>query len=707
MNKITKVLSAAFLCAAFTNVMEGQNDVAPTNYLNCGTSEAVNRSLAAHPELVTDFLKEQSRLEALDKEAAANGYKDNTDKSAMALPAIAIIPIVFHVLHVGGTENISDAQIIDEVRILNNDYNKLNADTSAVISTFKPVVANCGIQFRLAQKDPSGNCTNGIDRIYSTLTNSADDGSKLNDWPHNKYLNVWVVKTIGTAGVAGYAYLPGTTSSANDGVLILSTYIGSIGTGNPSTSRALTHEIGHFLNLNHTWGGTNNPGVACGDDAVTDTPITKGHTSCPLSDAVCTSGVIENVQNYMEYSYCSNMFTNGQKTRMRNALNSSIGSRSSLWATSNLTATGVSLPAVLCHADFESSKTTNAVCQGDSLTFTNLSWNGTPTSYSWTFAGGTPATSTDSMPTITYNTPGVYTVSMIVSNASGSVNATKTSYITVYPNTATYTASFYSEGFEGSAIPNTDWNVNNPDAGTNTWTQTNVAATTGTKSVRIVNASTSDGQIDELVSPPIDMSMITGTSPSLTFKVAYAQLTSTSSDKLQVYVSTNCTTNWVLRKSITGASLSTAGIVSSGSFVPTPSQWAMQTVNLSGYTSATSLFVMFRFTSNAGNNIYLDDINILGSLGIQDEIANNLNFNVYPNPADDNTTVAFNLTESQKTDISIYDVVGRSVATLYSGELGAGAHQYSVAENAKLSAGVYLVKLTVAGESFTKKLIVK
>ncbi|MGZ4117299.1 MAG: M43 family zinc metalloprotease, partial [Bacteroidia bacterium] len=321
MNKITKVLSAAFLCAAFTNVMEGQNDVAPTNYLNCGTSEAINRSLAAHPELVTDFLKEQSRLEALDKEAAANGYKDNTDKSAMALPAIAIIPIVFHVLHVGGTENISDAQIIDEVRILNNDYNKLNADTSAVISTFKPVVANCGIQFRLAQKDPSGNCTNGIDRIYSTLTNSADDGSKLNDWPHNKYLNVWVVKTIGTAGVAGYAYLPGTTSSANDGVLILSTYIGSIGTGNPSTSRALTHEIGHFLNLNHTWGGTNNPGVACGDDAVTDTPITKGHTSCPLSDAVCTSGVIENVQNYMEYSYCSNMFTNGQKTRMRNALN--------------------------------------------------------------------------------------------------------------------------------------------------------------------------------------------------------------------------------------------------------------------------------------------------------------------------------------------------------------------------------------------------
>jgi hypothetical protein len=115
---------------------------------------------------------------------------------------------------------------------------------------------------------------------------------------------------------------------------------------------------------------------------------------------------------------------------------------------------------------------------------------------------------------------------------------------------------------------------------------------------------------------------------------------------------------------------------------------------------------MFRFTSNAGNNIYLDDINIVGSLGI-DELASNLNFNVYPNPAEDNSVIAFNLLENQKTDVTICDVVGRTVSTVYSGELPSGEHQYSIAERTKLSAGVYFVKLTVAGESFTKKLIVK
>ncbi|MBK7182529.1 MAG: hypothetical protein IPH89_06110 [Bacteroidetes bacterium] len=119
-----------------------------------------------------------------------------------------------------------------------------------------------------------------------------------------------LVKTI-TSGAAGYAYLPGTTA-AEDGIMILNSYIGSIGTGNIQKSHALTHEIGHYLNLNHTWGGTNNPGVDCsGDDNVSDTPKTEGWTSCNLTGATCTS-TLDNVQNFMEYSYCSTMFTVGQ-----------------------------------------------------------------------------------------------------------------------------------------------------------------------------------------------------------------------------------------------------------------------------------------------------------------------------------------------------------------------------------------------------------
>ncbi len=699
MNKITTLLSAAFLSALTTSVSTAQ-ELKP-----CGTTEMTQKYFNKNPEIKKQYLAEEQLRDQKDQVDFANEYKEGDGK---ALVPIYTIPVVFHILHEGGPENISDAQIMDEVRILNDDYRKLNSDISAVVPAFTSIAADCEIQFRLAQKDPSGNCTNGIDRIYSSQTNIGDDGSKLNQWPRNQYLNVWVVKTI-TSGAAGYAYLPGTTASANDGIMILSTYIGSIGTGHVATSRALTHEIGHYLNLNHTWGGTNNPGVDCtGSDSVTDTPKTIGWTTCNLAGSSCGSP-LDNVQNYMEYSYCSNMFTAGQKSRMRSALTATTGlggfaQRYNLWTTANLAATGISLPAVLCLADFQSSTSTNTVCQGDSLTFTDLSWNGTPTSWAWTFAGGTPATSTDSIPVITYNTPGVYNVSMTVANGSGSVSATKTSYITVYPNTATYTGTFYSEGFEGSAIPNVDWNVYNANSGSNTWTQTTTAAATGTKSVRIVNAPTYSGNVDELVSPPIDITAIGG-SPSLTYKVAHAQLTSTSTDKLQVYVSSNCGQTWLLRQSISGAILSTAGVVAS-SFVPTASQWVTKTVNLASVATETSLLVKFKFTSNAGNNIYLDDINILGGVGI-DELANNIHFNVYPNPAEDNTIISFNLLETNKADIKIYDVVGREISSVFTGSLGAGEHQYSIAENTKLAAGAYFIKLTVGGENFTKKLIVK
>jgi PKD repeat protein len=698
MKKIKGLFYASIALLAFSGNVFAQSP----KY--CHTDEMVKRSLDAHPELRKEYLDEQARLEAIDKEAFKNGYKQDQNRS-VEMPPVYIIPVVFHIIHQNGPENISDAQILDEMRILNEDYRKLNSDISAVVPSFTSVTADCEIEFRLAKKDPSGNCTNGIDRIFSAETNVGDDGSKLNPWPRNKYLNVWVVKTI-SSGAAGYAYLPGTAfPTSTDGIIILSTYIGSIGTGNTATSRALTHEIGHFLNLQHVWGNTNNPGVACGDDAVTDTPITKGHTSCPLSDATCTSGVIENLQNYMEYSYCSNMFTAGQKTRMRNALNSTTGQRSSLWTTTNLTATGVSTPSVLCLADFQSSNATNTVCAGGTLTFTDLAWNGDPTGWSWIFPGGTPATSTDSVPVIQYNTPGIYDVTLTVSNASGSVSTTKTSYVTVNPGTATYSSSIYQEGFESSTIPGSEWIVRNQSPGGNTWVQTSTAAATGSKSVMITNLSTYGAYVDELIGPSVDMTAIAGSSPMMTFKTAYAQRTSTSADKLQLYVSANCGLTWTLRKSLSGTALTSGGVVT-GSFVPGATQWMTQSANLTGYASQPNLYFMFKFTSDGGNNIYIDDINISGTTGIVNEDSENA-FNIYPNPIDESTVIGLSLAAGQKVEIRISDVLGREITTIYKGELNEGDHQFPITEQSKLSAGVYFVKVSLNGKSYTKKLIVQ
>ena len=91
---------------------------------------------------------------------------------------IYVIPVVVHVIHNGGSNNISDAQVHDAMRIINLDYKKLNSDTSQVISEFTNIVANVGLEFKLAKLTPDGECTKGITRTYSELTNSAGENVK-------------------------------------------------------------------------------------------------------------------------------------------------------------------------------------------------------------------------------------------------------------------------------------------------------------------------------------------------------------------------------------------------------------------------------------------------------------------------------------------------------------------------------------------------
>ena len=85
----------------------------------------------------------------------------------------------------------------------------------------------------------------------------------------------------------------------------------------------------------------------------------------------------------------------------------------------------IPLPPV---ADFEGTPTTVTV--GNSVDFTDLSQND-PTSWSWSFVGGTPANSTEQNPTVTYNTEGTYQVSLTATNTEGSDSETKIDYITV------------------------------------------------------------------------------------------------------------------------------------------------------------------------------------------------------------------------------------------------------------------------------------
>ena len=659
----------------------------------CGTYDANKAIEMIDPE---GYRLEREKLEQETMEFAQR-------KSSAATYTI---PVVFHILHLYGTENISDAQIFDAMEVINRDFNKQNADTANTIAAFAGIAANVGIEFKLAKLDPQGNCTNGIDRIYSAYTNVGDEDAKLNQWPRNKYLNIWVVKDI-SSGAAGYSQYPSNFGAASDGIMILHTYVGSIGTGSPSRSRALTHEIGHWLNLAHPWGNSNTPGVASNcniDDGVTDTPNTIGWTSCNLNGTSC--GSLDNVQNFMEYSYCSTMFTNGQKTRMVAALNSSTASRNNLSTAANLTATGVNSNTV-CAPDADFYTLTPAVCVNSSVNFVDNSSLGAATSWNWTFPGGSPATSTDQSPVVTYATPGTYSVSLTVSNANGSNSVTKNSYVTVESNTADITTPTFFEGFENLTLGAANgWSTTNLGGGS-AWATTTSAAYTGAKSVRLNNISNTPGFIDELITPSIDLTQFT--SPRLYYKVAYANLTATDNitNSFQILSSVDCGKTWGVRRTYTETALETVNPQNS-SFTPTSqSQWREDNINLSSFAIYSNIIFKFKFVAGEGNNLYLDDINLNNTTSLTEIGSLENNFRVYPNPSDQDAVVYFSTESNATIAVKVFDLLGKEVYNNNMGTLAAGNHNLILNKETISGSGLYFVRLSVNDTQLTRKFILK
>ncbi|HET6245443.1 MAG: T9SS type A sorting domain-containing protein [Bacteroidetes bacterium] len=670
------------------------------NLKYCGQAEAEERIRIENPKLYREGLKAQQELELQTK--AYNSQKSGERGT------VYFIPVVFHIIHDFGPENISDQQVYDAIQVINTDFRKLNADTSEIVAAFKSLAGDSEIEFRLAQKDPNGNCTNGIVRVASLETyngvNYFDDMSTSNvsRWPRSKYLNIWVVNSI-KSGAAGYTYRPSAVNSNPnlDGIMVLHNYVGSIGTASVQRSRTLTHEIGHWINLAHTWGQTNNPGISTNcndDDAVSDTPNTIGWTSCNLSGNTCSS--LDNVQNYMDYSYCSKMFTQGQSARMRAATISNISQRSSLWQPGNLAATGTDNANYLCKADFVASRT--EVCVGELIDFNDISFNN-PSTWNWTFPGGTVSSTTIKNPVVSYSTPGQYNVGLLVSDGVSNLNETKNNFITVLPTTGIPLP--YVEGFESSpTFPNGNWFVFNTD-NAQTWEVANVGAT-GSKSIRINNFNNPVGAIDEISSTAIDLSPFVKV--NISFKVAFAKKdASATTDELKFFASSNCGLTWVQRWS-QSSNLTTVPAQASP-FIPTDSiQWVQYTISTLPIAYMNSNFrFKFQFKNGGGNNIYIDDININDySVGIneQDEFANH--FRVYPNPFNEDAVIAFSLNKTESVELSVIDILGKETFIYQERNLPSGEHTLKLNKSELgMSKGIYFVKLTQADKVMIKKII--
>jgi hypothetical protein len=282
-----------------------------------------------------------SRAEALEQMARWEAeHPDGGER------AVLTIPVVVHVVYKTSVQNISDAQILSQIDVLNEDYRKLNADVANLPSAFSSFAADCEIEFQLAVRDPDDLPTNGITRTETTASGFSGDEVKSSaqggkdPWPASRYMNIWVCNLTG--GLLGYTYPPGVGPSI-DGLVIGYRYFGRVGTLSSvyNKGRTTTHEIGHYLNLEHLW-GTGAANANCNaDDGVSDTPKQDSENfGCPQFPLVsCNNGPNGDMfMNYMDYTNdaCMFFFTNGQKTRMRAALQ---GSRASLLSSDALTPT--------------------------------------------------------------------------------------------------------------------------------------------------------------------------------------------------------------------------------------------------------------------------------------------------------------------------------------------------------------------------------
>lgn len=715
------LLLRSLVLFSFWGLYQGPNASAQQSHVRCQTTEHEQDLNTLNPKRFEQMM-DNERL--ISKWIAEHPNAVRNQHSTIS------IPVVVHIVWNTAQQNITTAQVNSQIDVMNEDFSRTNADTVNTPAPFAAIAANVPYQFCLAQRDPLGNITDGIERRQTSVTSfSTNDDIKhyssggLDAWDVTQYFNIWVGPFGG--GLLGYAEFPTPGLSNTYGVAIQWDAFGRNGSAaSPyDLGRTVTHEVGHCLNLYHIWG---DDGSGCtGSDSCADTPnqsaATYGCYTFPHTDACTPSGNGIMYMNYMDYSddNCLNVFTENQASRMIASMN--------LFSPSLLTSNGcqpvvlvsddAGIPAIVNPADGSASCDTVLTpivtlknWGSSALTAATINYQidgGPANTFSWT-GNLASLTSVDvALPAVSAS--GGFHSFVAYSSMPNGVpdvnNLNDTSSVGFTVNGGGGSPLPMSEGFESPSFPPPGFAVDDPD-GAGTWELNTGSFHGGAQSAVMNNYSyNAPGQLDNLLLPSYDFGSVAF--PQLTFWLAYADYYSAGlgalTDSLQISISTDCGSTWNVLFQDGGTTLNTtpSGTPISAAFTPTAADWEQFTIDLSAFASSGSGQIRFTNINDYGNWMFLDDINIDFSNGLQQLNAQAVS--VYPNPSKDLLSVKTAELKGTSARLRIFNALGKQ---LHDQTVRLPLYQADV-NIAPYDNGVYFLSITTDSGALRKSFVVQ